>query len=245
MQPDTDGEDRSRPTPRSALIVAHGSPADPAPQEARLRALAVAVAGRLPGWRVAGATLAAEGALEAALAGMRAPLVYPFFMAQGWFTGTNLPRRLAAAGAVDARQVAPFGADPDLPGFIAGVVLDAAAAAGIAPRRAALVLAAHGSKVSRRSADTTHGMARMLAARTPFARVTAGFVEEAPFLADAARGIGPGLCLPFFALRAGHVEDDVPQALAEAGFDGPLLPAIGEHPRVPELIARALGRAAV
>lgn len=234
--------ENSHGTP-SALIVAHGSPAEPEPQEARLRALAAAVGALLPGWRVAGATLAAEGALEAALDGMRAPVVYPFFMAQGWFTNTNLPRRLAAAGAADARQVAPFGADPDLPGLMARVAAEAAEAAGITPARATLLLAAHGSQVSRRSADTTHTMARALAARTSFARVTVGFVEEAPFLAEAARGIGPGVCLPFFALRAGHVEDDVPQALAEAGFEGPLLPAIGEHPAVAGLIAQALLRA--
>jgi sirohydrochlorin ferrochelatase len=139
--------------------------------------------------------------------------------------------------------VAPFGADPDLPGLMARVAVEAAGAAGLVPGRSALLLAAHGSQVSRRSADTTHGMARMLAARTPFARVTAGFVEEAPRLVDAARGLGPGVCLPFFALRAGHVEEDVPQALAEAGFDGPLLPPIGEHAGVPGLIARALLRA--
>lgn len=231
-------------TAPSALIVAHGSPADPGPQEARLRALAGEVAALLPGWRVAGATLAADGALEAALAGMEAPVVYPFFMANGWFTWTNLPRRLARAGARDVRQLAPFGADPDLPGLMARAALEAATEAGLVPRRTALLLAAHGSQVSRRSADTTHAMARMLAARTPFARVAAGFVEEEPALADAARGLGAGICLPFFALRAGHVEEDVPGALAEAGFDGLLLPAIGEHPAVPGLIARALARAA-
>jgi sirohydrochlorin ferrochelatase len=228
----------------AALIVAHGSPADPGPQETRLRALAADVAAILPGWRVEGATLAAEGALEVALEGMEAPLVYPFFMANGWFTWTNLPRRLARAGARRPRQLAPFGADPDLPGLMAQVAQEAALEAGLLPRRTALLLAAHGSQVSRRSADTTHAMARMLAARSPFARVAAGFVEEEPALVDVARGLGKGICLPFFALRAGHVEDDVPQALAEAGFDGPLLPPIGEHPAVPGFIARALARAA-
>ncbi len=61
--------------------------------------------------------------------------------------------------------------------------------------------------------------------------MTTGFVEETPSLADAARDLTPAICLPFFALRAGHVVDDVPAALAEAGFTGPLLPAIGEHPK--------------
>jgi sirohydrochlorin ferrochelatase len=85
-------------------------------------------------------------------------------------------------------------------------------------------------------------MVAQMQARTRFARVVAGFVEEPPYLADAARDLGPAVCLPFFALRAGHVETDVPEALAAAAFDGPLLPEIGAHPDVPALIADALRR---
>ena len=53
---------------------------------------------------------------------------------------------------------------------------------------------------------------------------------------------GLALCLPLFTLQAGHVEGDIPQALAEAGFEGPLLAHIGAHPAVPRLIAAALKR---
>ena len=230
--------------PRAALIVAHGSPADPFPQEAALKALAVRVAMRLPGWRIAGTTLAAEGALEQALSRLDRPLVYPFFMAEGWFTRTTLPRRLAAAGAGALHQLPAFGTDPALPALMARVATDAARAAHLDPARTTLLLAAHGSKVARASAEITETMAARLRAATPFARVVTGYVEEPPFLADAARGLGPALCLPFFALRAGHVAQDVPEALAEAGFEGPLLPAIGEHADAAALIAAALARAA-
>jgi sirohydrochlorin ferrochelatase len=44
-------------------------------------------------------------------------------------------------------------------------------------------------------------------------------------------------------LQAGHVDDDIPEALQQAGFRGPLLPPLGAHPVVPELIARAIGNA--
>ncbi|MDP2086578.1 MAG: cobalamin biosynthesis protein CbiX, partial [Gemmobacter sp.] len=110
-------------TPRpSAVIIAHGSPADPVPQQAALQALAVRVAFQLPGWHVQGATLAAPGAVEGALGRAESPpLIYPFFMAQGWFTGRELPRRLAAAGGGHLRQLAPFGVDPDLPALVARV----------------------------------------------------------------------------------------------------------------------------
>lgn len=226
-------------SPRSALIVAHGSPADPAPQEAAMQALAVRVAMWLPGWRVRGATLAADGALEAALAGMDAPLIYPFFMAEGWFTRTTLPKRLGGAG----RQLPAFGGDPGMVDLVVRVTEAAALAAGLEPAAAVLLIAAHGSKVSRASANGARALAESVASRGVFDRVEVGFVEEAPYLADAARDLGAAVCLPFFALRAGHVAVDVPEALALAGFEGVLLPAIGEHGDVAQMIAAALLRA--
>jgi sirohydrochlorin ferrochelatase len=230
---------------RDAVIVAHGAPADPAPQEVVLQALATATAPHLPqGWRIRGATMAADGALEAALDGLHDPLIYPFFMAEGFFTGTLLPRRLTDAGATTAQQTAPFGVEPALPDLMARVALEAAKQAGITPAQSTLLIAAHGSKVSRTSADSTHAMVTALTPLTGFGRTLAGFVEEAPFLADQARALGQGICLPFFALEAGHVVGDIPDAMEEAGFNGPILPPIGQHRDVPALIAAALIRAA-
>lgn len=223
-----------------ALIIAHGAPSNPAPQQARMHALAEAVAAYLPGWLVRGATLAAPGALAGALQGLTAPLVYPFFMAEGWFTRTALPRALASEG-VTARQLAPFGLDADLPDLVRDAAIQAALFARIDPRSATLLLAAHGSKVSPASRLGADAMARQLA--PVFAQVRLGLIEEPPFLADAARITGPALCLPLFALRAGHVETDIPEALARAVFSGPVLLPIGEHPRVAQLIAAALARA--
>lgn len=227
-----------------ALIVAHGAPADPDPQEAALAALAGAVARQAPGWRVRGATLAAPGALEAALAGLRAPVVFPFFMAEGWFTGRELPRRLAAAGAGGLRQLRPFGTLPGLVALCRRAARDGAAATGIDPAGATLILAAHGSAVSRTSRLTAEATAAALRDMADFARVVTGYIEESPYLAEAAAGAGPGVCLPFFALTAGHVTGDVPEALAAAGFAGPLLPPVGADPGVPALIAAALAEAA-
>ena len=219
---------------REALLVAHGSPADPAPQEAVMQALAVRVSFWAPGWRVRGTTLAKEGALEAALSALSAPLIYPFFMAEGWFTRINLPRRLKAAGRDDLRQLAPFGTDPALPDLIAHLLQTSG-------RSGPVLLAAHGSKVSKTSGDTTYQMAQMIEARG-FGPVRPAFVEEAPFLQEVAQEMVSGTCLPFFALRAGHVVQDVPVALQAAGFTGPLLPPIGEAEGVAALIAAALER---
>tara|TARA_R110002110_G_scaffold293407_21_gene507431 strand:+ start:6739 stop:7476 length:738 start_codon:yes stop_codon:yes gene_type:complete len=237
----------NRPT---AILVAHGSPADPEPQEAVMKALALRVAMSCPGWRILGATLAAPGALEAAVAAGvvegiadgSGPLIYPFFMAEGWFTRTNLPRRLRACGGGALRRLAPFGTDPALPALMARAARDGAAAAGLTPGQTTLLIAAHGGKASNAPADSARAMVAKMEVLAGFGRVTAGFVEQTPFLRDAATGIGPAVCLPFFALTAGHVAQDVPDALNAAGFQGPLLPPIGEDPGVGALIAAALRR---
>lgn len=229
----------SLPHVPAALIVAHGAPSDPAPQQAAVAELAARVAALLPGWKVAGATLAAPGALEHALRAHPEALIYPFFMAEGWFTRTALPRRLAAAGRT-ARQLPAFGTDPALADLVTAAASAGAHDAGWAPQQTTLLLAAHGSPTSPASETATRALAATLTARHDFAAVTAGFLEQPPLLACAARNLGPALCLPLFAQRAGHVARDLPTALAQAGFTGPLLPAIGEHPAVAALIARAI-----
>lgn len=226
-------------------MVAHGHPSAPEGPEAVLRRLARAVEARLPpGARVLGTTLATPGGLAAAVeaAGDRAPLlVYPFFMADGWFVSSELPRRLARCGAGGARVLPPLGLEPGLQWL---AVRRAVGAAWRDSAGAAVLLAAHGSPSDPRPARSARAAAATLRATRLFHEVRVGFVDEAPFLADAARGMGPAVCLPWFATRAGHVETDLPEALAAAGFDGPLLPPIGTDPSVPALIAAALGRAA-
>ena len=227
----------------SALIVAHGSPADPQPQEAALQALADSVTQLLPGWTVRGATLAAPGSLETALSELDQPLIYPFFMAEGWFTRTTLPKRLAAAGQAHLIQLPAFGHDPTLPRLMVQAAQGSALAAGWTPAETTVILAAHGSQVSRASATITESIAQTLRQSSGFQQIVTGYVEEAPFLHDAARIAGPALCLPCFATSAGHVLDDIPEALEQAGFTGPLLPPIGADPSVPALIAASLRKA--
>lgn len=223
-------------TDRRILIVAHGQPGNPGPQQAAVEALAARVSNLL-GQTVEGATLAAPGALERA-AGPKA-LVYPLFMAGGWFTTSELPRRLQLAGAVDAQILPPFGSDQGLPQVALSLMRQACRDAGFALDQASVLLAGHGSGRSRIPAQATRAFADMLAPHV--ARITCGFIEEAPFIADAAQGLGPdSLCLPFFATEAEHVTDDLPTALRQAGFQGITLPPLGLAPEVPAMIANAL-----
>lgn len=234
------------PRPPAALIVAHGQPSDPGPAAAEIAFLAAKVQALMPGWRIRSATLAEEGALarEAAAAG-GAGLVYPLFMAGGWFTTTHLPAKLAEAGGAAWRILPPFGLDAGVQALTLTLAREAAARRGHAPVDLPLLLAAHGSFRSAAPSDVAYAMANRLRLEVGFARVEAAFIDQSPRIVEAAAGFPPGsLVLPFFAARGGHVIDDLPQALDEAGFRGDVLAPVGLDARVPGLIRRAL-RAAV
>lgn len=221
-----------------ALLIAHGQPSDPEPAQAALGELACQVAGHLPGWDIRFATLALPGALARAV-DPDPGLVYPMFMAGGWFTRTEVPRRMGLEGASHWTHLDPFGLDPAVQEL--GVTLVQEAAKGQDPAETPVLIAAHGSGRSRAPAEVAQTMAARLQA-AGFTHTKAYFIEEEPFLATAT-GYGPGsVCLPFFAAEGGHVTDDLPQDLGRAGFGGICLPPLGLDPRVPGLIAAALRR---
>ncbi|WP_397541945.1 CbiX/SirB N-terminal domain-containing protein [Roseovarius salis] len=227
-------------TGAAAVIVSHGQPGAPDPAEATLQRFAARVRAVLPGWHVGAATLAKDGALDAALAAAGpAPLVYPMFMTEGWFTGENLRGRLHEAPG--AQLMRPLGVSPDLPPLAADLLRATLARRGWAGPETRLFIAGHGSGRSPNSARDTRAFAEALAGRMTFAEIRTGFVEERPYLAEVAAGLGPrAVCLPFFAAKGGHVTDDIPEALDQTGFEGVLLDPIGCAPGVPGLVARAL-----
>lgn len=217
---------------KTALIVSHGQPSDPEPAETALADLAARVGSHLPDWQVVSATLAAPGALARAVGG-RAGVVFPLFMSGGWFTRIHLPKRLAEAGGDgDWQLLEPLGCDP----AVAELAIDMLRAEGPVE---SVILAAHGSGKSPAPSAIANKLALRIRSELGL-RVDAAFIEQEPRIA-AARGHGPGsVCLPFFAAEGGHVSDDLPAALEEAGFAGRLLPALGLHPRLPQVIARAI-----
>jgi sirohydrochlorin ferrochelatase len=231
------GAMKDDPAP-AALIVSHGQPSDPAPAAADLARLAAAVAVHLPGWRVGSATLAEADALSCATTGPQG-LIYPMFMAAGWFTRTHLPQRLADVGAGGWRVLDPFGTDPRVQALALALVREAGLEAG-----GDLLLAAHGSFRSAAPGDVARQVAGDIGAALGLARAQAAFIDQTPRLAGAT-GFGPdALCLPFFAASGGHVIDDLPAALAEAGFQGRVLQPLGLDVRAPALIAASLKAAA-
>ncbi len=221
------------------VIVSHGSPSDPDPQEAFIRDLAARVTD-VSGHQVRGATLAKKGALAAAVRGLETPLIMPHFMADGWFVSTHLQRRLQQTGLKRWHMAAPFGLNRALPAMAIQHLRAALKRHEMAPGTPALIIAAHGSPSDPRPARATYSFARAVEASDLFRGVRVGFVDEDPSLEDAARVRAPAILLPFFAARAGHVLMDLPDALAAARFEGPVLDPIGTWDAVPALIAKSL-----
>jgi sirohydrochlorin ferrochelatase len=216
---------------RTALIVAHGQPSDPAPAAVDLAKLALRVAAMMPGWAIGSATLAEPGALVAAARSQKPGVIFPMFMTGGWFTRVAIPARLAEGGIAGWQVLEPFGCDPAVHDLTVTLAREAGAEQ--------VLLAAHGSFKSPVPSDIAWHVAGRITAEVGV-RAEAGFIDQDPQLAGA-RGFGPGsVCLPFFAAAGGHVTEDIPAALAKAGFGGRLLPPVGLDHRVPGIMAAAI-----
>jgi sirohydrochlorin ferrochelatase len=209
----------------SVLIVAHGQPSDPALAAAELADLATQVAQILPDYQITSATLATG------LPAHRG-LVFPMFMAGGWFTRVALAQKLTAASGVGT-VLEPFGCDPKVHELAATIITEAVGDL----TGAEVLIAAHGSFKSSAPSDVAYHLARRLM-QAGAARCEAAFIDQDPQLAQIT-GFGPkSVCLPFFAARGSHVAIDIPAALS--GFAGRILPHLGGDARVPAIIAQAI-----
>lgn len=223
---------------RTAIIVSHGQPSVPVPAELALMTFAAQVQSYLPDHDIQSATLAMPGRLEKVM--QNGALIYPFFMAKGWFTAKVLPKRLVG---FDYLMAAPFGRDPALPGLSATALRTKAREQGWNPETVSILLAAHGSARGPKAAEATEQFAKALQAKMPQAQIRPGYVEEPPHIDTSAHGLPEtSICLPFFAQSGDHVRSDIPQALEAANFTGPVLPVAGALPGSARMVAESIAR---
>jgi sirohydrochlorin ferrochelatase len=165
---------------------------------------------------------------EAAASGASRVVVYPFFMADGYFVKTRLAERVAAAPPGLPWEIfPPLGLDPDLPGIVLRCAERAAGAAGFAPAATTLLLVGHGSKLGPASADATRSVAAALSRTGVFSSIATAFLEEPPSVEEALRSQrGPVVVSGFFSGDGMHAGDDVPAAMAKcavhATYTGPI-----------------------
>lgn len=219
-----------------ALITAHGQPSAPEAPEAALALLAAQVQAQLPDWQIRSATLSTQGRFKKEM--VEGAVVYPFFMARGWFVGEVLPKRL---GATTYQLACPFGLDAALPALVADTINSEITQRGWTNQSYDLLLAAHGSARGPKAAQAANDFATALRPLLPQAQISTGFVEQPPSVEAAACSLSArALCLPFFAQSGDHSRNDIPMSLGSAGFSGHLLPVTGALPGVASLIANAI-----
>ncbi len=210
-----------------AVIVAHGERGGSF-SNAIVKGHAVAASKALPDVAVAAGVLSGEPTFEAALAEVASRtdgeiLIYPFFMAPGYFVNTKIPKRIADAGLAErCRILETFGSSAPLPAVILQQALASASELGAEPQASRLLLVGHGSKVSRASAEATEAVAACLRALGGFGVVATAFLEEAPFVEDVVLSDNhrPTVVVGFFNGDGLHAAEDVPQMIGK--FDGPI-----------------------
>lgn len=233
----------------AAVLVAHGERGG-AFSNAILLGHADAVSGRLGSIPVAAGVLSGTPTLEEALAAVAgqtrgAILVFPFFMAAGFFVNVKVPKRIAEAGLADrCRVLTPLGAAEQLPAIIRDRAIAETKALGAPAAGCRLLLVGHGSKVARASAEATEMVAACLREMSGFGNVTTAFLEEAPFLDDVVTADArPTVVVGFFNGDGLHAAEDVPEALGK--FDGKIAYTgpVGAFAEVSTLIADAIAKA--
>ena len=234
----------AKPHALAAVLASHGDRGGTAPNAA-LAAQAEAVRA-LTGLPVATGVLKGEPTIEQALAEAAASspfaiVLYPLFMADGYFVEKVRARVLAAGLTPEPQVLAPLGLDPRLPDILVQEAVTVAETRGFEPLSSRLLIVGHGSKLGPASATATRKAAARAALARRFASVTTAFLEEEPFLEDALRaGSAPTVVAGFFFGDGLHAGEDVPDAIEETGANAIYTGAIGNAPAVAPLIAAAL-----
>lgn len=163
--------------------------------------------------------------------------IVPCFMSRGYAARTLVPQELGLAGPLTrlsrgARQAAPLervfycdpvGTHPRLTEVIARHVEETCRVHDLDPAAVSVLLVGHGTPRDPVSGEAARRHAARLEERAGFARVRAAFLEEPPYLKDAAEGLGgrPTVAVGLFAEAGAHGEEDVPRLLGLGPAAGP------------------------
>jgi sirohydrochlorin ferrochelatase len=172
-------------------------------------------------------------------------LVYPFFMSGGYFAKSVIPSRIASVALSSPLKVLePLGLDPALPGLLLRRALRTADESGFKAEESLLLIAAHGSKVGRASAETANAIAAQVRTEAPFASVATAFIEEPPFIEESLRETKvPAIVAGLFSGDGMHGHHDVTRAMQGASVPCAYTRPIGSDPEVTVLIETSIYQA--
>jgi sirohydrochlorin ferrochelatase len=237
----TDADDRQV----ALLLAAHGERRAGASNESVWR-IAQAVSERSLVSEVAAGFISGTPTIKEALDRLtaRKVIVYPLFASSGYFTRDRLVHLLDAAddGTRSIEVLPPLGLDPGLPDVVVACARQAALGRDFKPESCTLILLAHGSRRDPASRQATEHMAREIGRRSAFPDVRIAFLEERPFLDEAARGVtGPAIIVGLFSGEGMHGAKDAPRLTASLGREDIVFAGvIGSAPGIDAVVARSV-----
>lgn len=203
---------------QAVLIVAHGERGGRC-DNARLLELADEVRNNLGDVQIEAGVLRGSPSIAEAWSRLTAPnrLIYPFFMADGFFCNRILPKKIAEATGSDPRDVnaptrllQPFGVSNWLADAVTGALVRDMNRMKLTGTRPHLLIAAHGASVDRQSSKRANELADQLRTTGYFRDVSCAFLDEAPHLNCVIGTMLPNtLVLPLFNGLGSHSVDDM------------------------------------
>ena len=175
-------------------------------------------------------------------------IVYPLFLADGYFTRVALPRLIDKARHDDSTRaitvLPPLGLEPALVDVVADETVAATHARGIHPEEMTVVLLAHGSTKDGASWAAAEQLADHLHERWCFRDGRVALLEEPPSLAEAVADVqGPIVVVGLFAGEGMHGANDAGRLVAElARKDVILIGPVGALAGVAAVIKAAVVR---
>lgn len=168
-------------------------------------------------------------------------VVVPLFMAAGWFHGRVVPRTLGLPDEPAHDEVHAVGERRLVyrpPIGCADAMLELVRDAAGPPSERHLVLIGHGTPRHAASRGSVFDIVAKLRGSDGWASVEAAFIDDEPLLHDVARRSRDTelVALPYFVADGPHVAIDIPAALVGTS-PVTLLPALGLHPRLSDVIA--------
>jgi sirohydrochlorin ferrochelatase len=234
-----------------ALIAAHGGRVVDRRSNESIFCLAEKVAALIGDVQVGAGFISGVPTIGDAIAALAAQnvIVYPLFMADGYFGQTVLNRLVEEARR--GRQggslivLPPLGLDPALADLAVTKAASAATSLGMSPKQVTLVLLAHGSARSRASAMAAERTAINARAHGLFADVRVSFLDEAPSLEMAMSEIEGAIAVAgLFSGDGLHGGDDAKRLMAQLNRDDVIYVGnVGLFSGLEKLIAAAINNA--
>jgi sirohydrochlorin ferrochelatase len=232
------------------LIAAHGGRDAGGHSNEAIFALADNVAALLGDVPVGVGFIGGNPALDTAIELLAAPdtIVYPLFMAEGYFGSTMLNRLLEGAGRMRQGSLTilpPLGFDPTMADLVVAEAASAVTLQGMPVDQVTLVLLTHGSRRSRNSASAAEQVATRTRAHRLFADVRVSFLDEPPSLEIAVSKIsGPVAVVGLFSGEGLHGGHDAMRLMAQLKRkDVIYVGNVGAFPGLEKLIATAVDNA--